>query len=32
MSLQEQIEEMEKFDDAGDVAWVNVSVTCLLIN
>jgi hypothetical protein len=29
MFLQEQIEEMEKFDDAGDVAWVNnVSVTC----
>lgn len=29
--FQEQTEEM-KFDGAGDVAWVNVSVNCLLIN
>lgn len=28
--FQEQIEM--KFDGAGDVAWVNVSVNCLLIN
>lgn len=30
MFLQEQIEETEKFDDAADVAWVNVFVTLLI--